>query len=249
MDAQRHPFTEEIAATLSPHLETLVGLLVNQDDYEFSEVDVPAQSGLQTPGKSGCVNGGIVSEAGDLTHADLGGIVNWFWTTIPEIHDMQYLWMTGLAIGHARTLLIATRNITDIEGDPRYPTQGTDEAKRAFVMKKAWEIQCHAVPAHYYRVDVDAGCITALERRMFEISKKAGPAGHYQWGLDAGSHQGDWDPYHNLPSDLNHNDREGSETELEVSLTIIKLDSSSLTPVVLARHRLYRDCRGQTQCT
>jgi hypothetical protein len=49
---------------------------------------------------------------------------------------------------------------------------------------------------------------------MFERSARAGAAGHYQWGSDAGSHQDGWDPYEGLPPD---DDREEQEGELEVS--------------------------------
>ncbi|GLB45355.1 hypothetical protein LshimejAT787_2200180 [Lyophyllum shimeji] len=48
-----------------------------------------------------------------------------------------------------------------------------------------------------------------------EVSLRAGIAGHYQWGLDAGDHQDDWDPYAGIPEHWNHNDRDGSDTELE----------------------------------
>ncbi|KAH7879468.1 uncharacterized protein C8R40DRAFT_991141, partial [Lentinula edodes] len=33
---------------------------------------------------------------------------------------------------------------------------------------------------------------------MFERSKAAGKAGYYQWGLDVGCHQDDWNPYEGL---------------------------------------------------
>ena len=77
-------------------------------------------------------------------------------------------------------------------------------------------------------VDVDAECLEALEERMFERSKVAGLAGYYQWGLDAGYHQGHWDPWAGTPSEWNREDFDGwSESELEVS-------ESSLTEFQLA---------------
>ncbi|KAF8200974.1 hypothetical protein BJ912DRAFT_843887, partial [Pholiota molesta] len=52
---------------------------------------------------------------------------------------------------------------------------------------------------------------------VFERSAGAGAAGHYQWGLDAGSHQDGWDSYAGLPPEWYHDDREEQEGELEVS--------------------------------
>ena len=57
-------------------------------------------------------------------------------------------------------------------------------------------------------------CLEHLEAEMFEVSKRAGIVGHYQWGLNAGDRQ-DWDPYAGM-QDLNFGNREGSESELEV---------------------------------
>ena len=51
---------------------------------------------------------------------------------------------------------------------------------------------------------------------MFEQSKRVGVAGHFQWGLDAGTHQDGWDPYNMLPTEWDHGDWDGSETELKV---------------------------------
>jgi hypothetical protein len=66
-------------------------------------------------------------------------------------------------------------------------------------------------------VDVDRECLERLEEQMFERSAMAGVAGYFQWGLDAGDHQDCWDPYAVLPAHWNHEDRENSDGELEVS--------------------------------
>ena len=47
--------------------------------------------------------------------------------------------------------------------------------------------------------DVDKEAVAALEKQMFECSSNAGSAGNYQWGLDAGPHQNDWNPYKFVP--------------------------------------------------
>jgi hypothetical protein len=51
---------------------------------------------------------------------------------------------------------------------------------------------------------------------VFETSKRAGKAGHYQWGLDAGIHQNEWDPYAGRPTHWNADGSDGSESELQV---------------------------------
>ncbi|KZP27480.1 hypothetical protein FIBSPDRAFT_730615 [Athelia psychrophila] len=49
-------------------------------------------------------------------------------------------------------------------------------------------------------VDVDGECLADLEHLLFENSAAAGLAGNQQWGLDAGPHQHNWDPYVHFPS-------------------------------------------------
>ncbi|KAF9523701.1 hypothetical protein CPB83DRAFT_748813, partial [Crepidotus variabilis] len=51
----------------------------------------------------------------------------------------------------------------------------------------------------FMEVDVEKESLELLEEQMFEMSKQAGVAGNRQWGLDAGSHQDDWNPYDGLP--------------------------------------------------
>ncbi|KAF9461663.1 hypothetical protein BDZ94DRAFT_1167414, partial [Collybia nuda] len=54
-------------------------------------------------------------------------------------------------------------------------------------------------PSIWTDVDVDHDSLARLEEEMFEISIEAGIAGHYQWELDSGDHQGMWDPYFGIP--------------------------------------------------
>ncbi|KAG0708468.1 hypothetical protein DFH29DRAFT_795223, partial [Suillus ampliporus] len=37
----------------------------------------------------------------------------------------------------------------------------------------------------------------------------------YQWGLDAGNHQGSWDPYAGLPSHWNHKDHNERDADYD----------------------------------
>ena len=65
---------------------------------------------------------------------------------------------------------------------------------------------------------------------MFEVSKEAGQAGYYQWGLDAGDHQDGWFPYANHTAEWNHRDGEYEEDLLFASmLTSLKL------PILIAK--------------
>ncbi|KAF8798388.1 hypothetical protein BYT27DRAFT_6903636 [Phlegmacium glaucopus] len=50
---------------------------------------------------------------------------------------------------------------------------------------------------------------------MFEVSFRAGIAGNYQWGLDAGYHD-DWNLYANLPAAWKVRDYVGGKEELEI---------------------------------
>lgn len=209
MDTQRYPFTDEINAALLPHLTTLTALLEDPDSETVREADVPVKKWLRKQGALG-----IVPHSGDLSVMDVGGLANWFWTHVPGAKATQHIWLTRIQMGHARTLLIAARQRSSFETDAKYPVDGTMEKQHEFIMQKAWKHQCSAISDTFHCVDVDRQCIAALEGRMFEVSKKAGPAGHYQWGLDSGSHQGDWDPY--MGGSWNNGDRDGSETELEV---------------------------------
>ncbi|KAJ7887841.1 hypothetical protein B0H14DRAFT_2303627, partial [Mycena olivaceomarginata] len=54
--------------------------------------------------------------------------------------------------------------------------------------------------------DVDRECLGYFEERLFEHSQETGQAGNHQWGLDAGLHQGGWNPYRDIPSHWNHNE-------------------------------------------
>ncbi|KAF9473635.1 hypothetical protein BDN70DRAFT_816944 [Pholiota conissans] len=59
----------------------------------------------------------------------------------------------------------------------------------------AWKVQTTETDLPFdAEVNVDLECSSHLEREMFEVSKHAGVARDYQWGLDVWDHQ-DWDPY------------------------------------------------------
>ncbi|CAA7263522.1 unnamed protein product [Cyclocybe aegerita] len=70
----------------------------------------------------------------------------------------------------------------------------------------------------------------ALIDRAWERSERAGVAGHYQWGLDSGDHQGGWDPYQGLPYHWNRGDRDGSEDEMQRGPNFIEVEMVSPVP-------------------
>ncbi|KAH9475210.1 hypothetical protein JR316_0012321 [Psilocybe cubensis] len=63
------------------------------------------------------------------------------------------------------------------------------------------------IPFPIRTLDVDLEALASLEEEMFEVSSRAGLAGNYQWGLDAGEPQG-WFPYAGVPDYYNHGDIE-----------------------------------------
>jgi hypothetical protein len=89
--------------------------------------------------------------------------------------------------------------------------------RQSAILVIAWSYQ---VSRHRFMyTDVDKECLSTFEERLFEYSKRTGVAGYHQWGLDAGPHQDGWNPYHNLPYEWNHEDREDeSGLELQVRL-------------------------------
>jgi len=86
------------------------------------------------------------------------------------------------------------------------------------VLEAAWKEQMTISPDQIWKngVDVDKESLERLEEEMFQRSVFAGIAGNYQWGLDAGDHQGSWNPYGGTEH-LHIDDRESGEDEHEVS--------------------------------
>jgi hypothetical protein len=83
------------------------------------------------------------------------------------------------------------------------------------LLLRAWKVQFMGTPERLVDIDVEKECLEQLEEEMFEVSFRAGIAGNYQWGLDAGFHD-NWNPYANLPTQWKVGDYDGEEEELEV---------------------------------
>jgi hypothetical protein len=71
----------------------------------------------------------------------------------------------------------------------------------------------------YQKVDVDLEALRILEALIFDISEEAGVAGNQQWGLDAGAHLCNWNPWSEYgPERHVANKREGDDdVECQVS--------------------------------
>lgn len=152
----------------------------------------------------------LVPYAGLLSIPERAQISNWFERHIGKETSTRRYWLGCLPLAHAFTIYIAARLKTE---DPERYQDFSNDA----MLEEAWLVQFSQNLPLSVNVDVDKECLDRLEEEMFEVSSRAGVAGHYQWGLDAGSHQ-NWCPYLGLPGYLNRGDYErvGDEEELQV---------------------------------
>lgn len=149
-----------------------------------------------------------VPYTGDLSVLDRAQIANWFEIHIAKDTRLRHKWITSLPIAHAFTVFISYRLL---KGRRNKMDHSIFEQLRA-----AWNHQVERTGSGL-GVDVDRECLSRLEERMFERSREAGIAGHFQWGRDAGDHQECWDPYRGIQEEWDHGDRSGSDGELLVS--------------------------------
>ena len=121
-------------------------------------------------------------------------------------------WLGLLPIAHALTIFIAFHLVRNAES--WYPERKCNPKD---YLNEAWVVQFGSMKSGYSKVDVEWECLERLEEQMFEWSLRAGIAGYYQWGLDAGDHQECWYPYAGLSEHWNHEDLKNDEGELKVS--------------------------------
>ncbi len=95
------------------------------------------------------------------------------------------------------------------------------------LLKRAWSVQIGRDwdESELRPVDVDAESLRELEYQMFQRSAAAGPAGWFQWGLDAGDHQECWDPYNEIPDSWNIADFYPDDPEELLEVRILIIDS------------------------
>ncbi len=211
-------FNSEVEKALFPHRQVLVDLVDSPNHVD--DTIVPAKVWLKSRKKIPLVlhwNGG-------LTLNDLARINNYFFRRVLKMcKGFPIDWVTGLAMYHARTLLVAYRHRDLFLQDEDCPPTSDIEAVNCFVEQKAWErlvgytgCTTDGKPKPD-AVDVDMEALILLEMRMFDRSEDAGIAGNHQWGLDVGMHQDGWYPWSSNGPEGEKQVREGNESELEVS--------------------------------
>ncbi|KAF9033654.1 hypothetical protein BJ165DRAFT_1410375 [Panaeolus papilionaceus] len=186
------PYTEDVNNALLPHKDLLVKLSM----YEFESIkdnDVPAKRWVE--GMKLNLRLATVPHVGQLSVVQWAQVANWFDTNITCSDLKRRLdWLGRLPIAHAHTIYIAHL----ISGGVAHSTD--TDSQSAQLLDAAWRLQTAGAPSQYsLDTDVDAQCLYRLEEDMFEISSDAGAASMYQWGLDSGHHQSNWNPYAGLP--------------------------------------------------
>ncbi|CAA7270203.1 unnamed protein product [Cyclocybe aegerita] len=211
------PFSNEVECALRPAEGVLRDLLLDPQVVDSNQV--PAKRQLEMEKKP--LTRTIVPEVGSLSLLDRAQVSNWFEINISKDPNLRQEWLAYLPIAHAHTVLIASR----LRG-----YQVFQELTEVALIDRAWEVQRTGTPSVLIDVDVDRDSLERLEEQMFERSERAGVAGHYQWGLDSGDHQGGWDPYQGLPYHWNRGDRDGSEDEMQRGPNFIEVEMVSPVP-------------------
>jgi len=219
---------------LSPSIELLQAILNDPENVE--DIQIPAKTWLESQGKN--VKTAIVPFTGNLSVIERAQLGNWFEVHVAKNKNRRRFWLSLLPFAHTCTLWLVA-----LLQKNRGQLQKFDASDDDQVLEAAWQLQTTHTPEMVWkdRFDVDKECLELLEEEMFERSSLAGIAGNYQWGLNAGEHQGGWNPYAGTPEEWNHNDRDSSgEDEHEVWLyahyslrNVIILFSTSTDRIIL----------------
>ncbi|KAJ7585881.1 hypothetical protein C8J56DRAFT_1052240 [Mycena floridula] len=130
----------------------------------------------------------------DLGTNVLAQINNWYVTKIPGAWDQRLEWQERLPIAHARTLAIMAQKRAEFSADPECPEHDNEQRLLEFLLDRSWDNQ-NEIRKKKEAVDIVLEALKGLEERMFEYSQAAVIAGNKQWGLNAGPHQDDWNPF------------------------------------------------------
>lgn len=219
-DPMSTPFNKEIDAALKPYLADLTTLLHDPESIPLARC--PAGKYLSENNLSSAT---MIPNVGDLSYLDRARVTNWIQVRIVntlEENISPHTWIGRLPLAHAFTILLASRLRFKIVLDPLFPASALPIEQELFTLESAWTHQVENVAkfAAWLEVDVERESLTQLELQMFERSDQAGASGYYQWGLDAGAHQDNWDPYLGLPAEWNHEDRNDSDSEIQVCCCI-----------------------------
>ncbi|KAH7871897.1 uncharacterized protein C8R40DRAFT_1173984 [Lentinula edodes] len=197
------PFSSEIDRALQPNIGILTQLMNNPDSVIDSLCPAKKwQAGMKRATKA-------IEHSGGLTVDDCARINNWFYTVIPGASQKQHIWIGALPIAHARTLVLLHRHQSEFI----HEVEGASIVELAFNRLVAWTGKTvDGKDKLYERVDVDLEALQLLEKSVFDISEDAGVAGNQQWGLDAGSHLQNWNPWLEYgPESHCTNKREGDD--------------------------------------
>lgn len=167
---------------LEPHKQTLLEMITNEEDLKRDNIPVLEYLGRASKGSDS------VSLPGPVPLFEQARIVNWLYhmvqsilhsrKTEPETSDIarhqqsvgiQVLVVGTAVLAHAITIYISRTKVLPLQ--------------------QAFELQLRGTP--FKVIDVDHECLTLLERRIFDYGDEI-------WGIDAGDHQDDWDPYHGV---------------------------------------------------
>ncbi|KDR71496.1 hypothetical protein GALMADRAFT_74923, partial [Galerina marginata CBS 339.88] len=204
-DPTRIPYTKEIDEILSPFKDILTKLTTHRFN-DLKDIFIPAKLWLE--GTKNTLHSTLVPYVGSLSVLDRARIANWFDVHITlKDKELRLSWLGYLPIAHAYTLYIAH----SLNSDPK-----TAKFSWQKLLEQAWEVQFTGTPSRLVDVDVECECLYWLEKEMFEVSAQAGIAGFYQWGLDVGHHQDNWDPYSNIPYEWNKDDHSFDEDDIQV---------------------------------
>lgn len=192
------PYGTDVDNALAGSEPILLQLIVNPDSVDVHMV--PAKKWLDSAKKN--IFRGAVPYCGNLSFLQRAQIANWFEINVTKDPMMRYAWMGQLSHAHAITLFIAStiraedsrlKNGIKLKAPEELTKEDMEilqaELTNEAVMDKAWDLQFHGTGSFLFDIDVDRECLEILEEEMFERSDRAGIAGDYQWGLDAGDYQ------------------------------------------------------------
>ncbi|KAF8903683.1 hypothetical protein CPB84DRAFT_1746080 [Gymnopilus junonius] len=203
-DPSRVPYSADVDTALSPFKDTLK-LLLEQRVDELGDKVIPAKNWLERNVKSPLFST-LMPYVGSLSIIERAQISNWFDIHIGKRSKKARLaWLGYLPLAHAHTLYISQR----LQRSPETALSHTS------LLHHAWDILYTGISERIIDVDVAKECLYILEEEMFEVSTRAGKAGFFQWGLDAGHHQDGWDVYANLPPQFNRANYKGNDEDLE----------------------------------
>ncbi|KAF9548618.1 hypothetical protein CPC08DRAFT_648380 [Agrocybe pediades] len=187
-------YREQVDELLMPFIDDLRSLYNHQLDRFPDDRFIPALKWLRSTGKPLWTT---PIPAGSIPVTEQAQIMScWFKSRISKNPDHRSQWIGKLPLGHAFTLYMVALMA--------YIPNFNNISEEKFW--QAWNFQNETIAIPERMSDIEKKCIQRLEEEMFEISTDAGIASHYQWGLDVGHHQGNWNPYSGLPDEWNHQD-------------------------------------------